>query len=84
MAQGQWTEIEARGVLETWRRSGLTAVCPSASSRRSGELREGRVQGIDGIVEIDLVRLRRSRENDPYCPNLDGFGSHGTTDLSVI
>jgi hypothetical protein len=23
MAQGQWTEIEARGVLEAWRRSGV-------------------------------------------------------------
>ena len=24
MAHGQWTEIEARGVLEAWRRSGLS------------------------------------------------------------
>ena len=24
MAHGQWTEIEARGVLEAWRKSGLT------------------------------------------------------------
>lgn len=23
MARGQWTEVEARGVLEAWRRSGL-------------------------------------------------------------
>ena len=24
MAHGQWTEVEARGVLEAWRKSGLT------------------------------------------------------------
>lgn len=24
MARGQWSEVEARGVLEAWRRSGLT------------------------------------------------------------
>jgi hypothetical protein len=24
MARGQWSEVEARGVLETWRRSGLS------------------------------------------------------------
>ena len=24
MAHGQWSEVEARGVLEAWRRSGLT------------------------------------------------------------
>lgn len=24
MAHGQWTEVEARGVLEAWRRSGLS------------------------------------------------------------
>ena len=24
MAQGKWSEVEARGVLEAWRRSGLS------------------------------------------------------------
>lgn len=29
MAHGQWTEVEARGVLEAWRRSGLPLLPPS-------------------------------------------------------
>ena len=28
MAHGQWTEVEARGLLEAWRKSGLTLSPP--------------------------------------------------------
>ena len=45
MARGQWSEVEARGVLEAWRRSGPSverfAMWPVRSSTVTGSLLRG-------------------------------------------
>jgi hypothetical protein len=61
MAHGQWTEIEARGVLEAWKKSGQSLE-GYARSRGLGAVPEGRERHREPDVLPDRAALRVERE----------------------
>ncbi len=74
MSHGQWSEVEARGVLEAWRRSGLTmqryAKEPGLVPQRlrawkkkfEERERQGRVAPLPALLPVRVVEPPRRSE----------------------
>jgi hypothetical protein len=71
MAHGQWTEIEARGVLEAWKKSGQSlegyarsrGLVPQRLHWWKQKLRFGAVADKSRAVALLPVRVKESRES---------------------
>ena len=64
MAHGQWTEIEARAVLEAWKRNGVGMVAGVPSLGRLGRQRRHELSPQSGVAREDAkipVLVRRQR-----------------------
>ena len=69
MAHGQWTEVEARGVLEAWKRSGL---CIEKFARGRGLVpqrlhwwkRKLKVSGAEKVAPLSLLPVRVAERSE--------------------
>ena len=72
MAHGQWTEIEARGVIAAWRKSGLSTIdfarqrgiVPQRIYRWRRKLADDELEAIGGLklLPVHIVEAKRGEQ----------------------